>query len=41
MEHEFGPVLIEVAKPKLAFALIAELLHPAKTSRAIRSFVGA
>ena len=29
-EHEFGPVLIEVAKPKLAFALIAELLHPQK-----------
>lgn len=30
IEHEFGPALIEVAKPKLAFALIAELLHPAK-----------
>jgi UDP-3-O-[3-hydroxymyristoyl] glucosamine N-acyltransferase len=29
-EHEFGPVLIEVAKPKLAFALVAELLHPQK-----------
>jgi UDP-3-O-[3-hydroxymyristoyl] glucosamine N-acyltransferase len=29
-EHEFGPVLIEVAKPKLAFALIAGLLHPQK-----------
>jgi UDP-3-O-[3-hydroxymyristoyl] glucosamine N-acyltransferase len=29
-EHEFGPALIEVAKPKLAFALIAELLHPQK-----------
>ena len=28
VEHEFGPVMIEVAKPKLAFALIAELLHP-------------
>ena len=30
IEHEFGPALIEVAKPKLAFALIAELLHPQK-----------
>src|SRR6185295_14924972 len=30
VEHEFGPVMIEVAKPKLAFALIAELLHPQK-----------
>src|SRR5258706_71353 len=30
VEKEFGPVLIEVTKPKLAFALIAELLHPAK-----------
>ncbi|MGH9871926.1 MAG: UDP-3-O-(3-hydroxymyristoyl)glucosamine N-acyltransferase [Pyrinomonadaceae bacterium] len=29
-ENEFGPVLIEVAKPKLAFALIATLLHPSK-----------
>jgi UDP-3-O-[3-hydroxymyristoyl] glucosamine N-acyltransferase len=29
-EHEFGPALIEVAKPKLAFALIAALLHPQK-----------
>jgi UDP-3-O-[3-hydroxymyristoyl] glucosamine N-acyltransferase len=29
-EHNFGPALIEVAKPKLAFALIAELLHPPK-----------
>ena len=28
--HEFGPALIEVAKPKLAFALIAGLLHPQK-----------
>jgi UDP-3-O-[3-hydroxymyristoyl] glucosamine N-acyltransferase len=28
--HSFGPVLIEVAKPKLAFALVAELLHPQK-----------
>ena len=28
VEHEFGPALIEVAKPKLAFALIAGLLHP-------------
>jgi UDP-3-O-[3-hydroxymyristoyl] glucosamine N-acyltransferase len=30
IEHEFGPTLIEAAKPKLAFALIAELLHPQK-----------
>jgi UDP-3-O-[3-hydroxymyristoyl] glucosamine N-acyltransferase len=30
VEREFGPALIEVAKPKLAFALIAELLHPQK-----------
>jgi len=30
IEHEFGPVLIEVPKPKLAFALIAGLLHPQK-----------
>jgi UDP-3-O-[3-hydroxymyristoyl] glucosamine N-acyltransferase len=30
IEHEFGPALIEVAKPKLAFALIAALLHPQK-----------
>jgi UDP-3-O-[3-hydroxymyristoyl] glucosamine N-acyltransferase len=30
IEHEFGPALIEVPKPKLAFALIAELLHPQK-----------
>ena len=29
-EHRFGPALIEVAKPKLAFALIAGLLHPQK-----------
>jgi UDP-3-O-[3-hydroxymyristoyl] glucosamine N-acyltransferase len=29
-EHEFRPALIEVSKPKLAFALIAELLHPQK-----------
>src|SRR5947207_3005253 len=28
--HKFGPALIEVAKPKLAFALVAGLLHPAK-----------
>ncbi len=28
--HEFGPALIEVAKPKLAFALIAGSLHPQK-----------
>ena len=27
---EFGPALIEVHKPKLAFALIAEMLHPQK-----------
>ena len=31
IEHEFGPALIEVAKPKLAFALIAGLLHPPKS----------
>jgi UDP-3-O-[3-hydroxymyristoyl] glucosamine N-acyltransferase len=30
IEHELGPALIEVPKPKLAFALIAELLHPQK-----------
>jgi UDP-3-O-[3-hydroxymyristoyl] glucosamine N-acyltransferase len=30
VEHEFGPTLIEVAKPKLAFALVAGLLHPQK-----------
>jgi UDP-3-O-[3-hydroxymyristoyl] glucosamine N-acyltransferase len=30
IEHEFGPALLEVAKPKLAFALIAALLHPPK-----------
>jgi UDP-3-O-[3-hydroxymyristoyl] glucosamine N-acyltransferase len=30
IQHELGPVLIEVAKPKLAFALIAALLHPPK-----------
>jgi UDP-3-O-[3-hydroxymyristoyl] glucosamine N-acyltransferase len=30
IEHEFGPALIEVARPKLAFALIADLLHPPK-----------
>src|SRR5687767_7258912 len=29
-ERDFGPVLIEVSKPKLAFALIAGLLHPQK-----------
>src|SRR5436190_22253629 len=28
VEHKLGPALIEVAKPKLAFALIAGLLHP-------------
>jgi UDP-3-O-[3-hydroxymyristoyl] glucosamine N-acyltransferase len=30
VEREVGPALIEVSKPKLAFALIAELLHPQK-----------
>lgn len=30
VEREFGPALIEVSKPKLAFALIATLLHPQK-----------
>lgn len=30
VERELAAVLIEVAKPKLAFALIAELLHPQK-----------
>src|ERR1043166_18652 len=30
VEHQFGPALIEVAKPKLAFALIAEQLHPVR-----------
>jgi len=30
VEREVGPALIEVLKPKLAFALIAELLHPQK-----------
>lgn len=30
VERKFGPALIEVAKPKLAFSLIAELLHPQK-----------
>lgn len=30
VEHEVGPVLIEVSKPKLAFARIAALLHPQK-----------
>ncbi|MDQ2921700.1 MAG: UDP-3-O-(3-hydroxymyristoyl)glucosamine N-acyltransferase, partial [Acidobacteriota bacterium] len=30
VEREFGPALIEVSKPKLAFALIAALLHPQK-----------
>lgn len=28
--HEFGPAIIAVEKPKLAFALVARLLHPAK-----------
>jgi UDP-3-O-[3-hydroxymyristoyl] glucosamine N-acyltransferase len=28
IEHQFEPALIEVAKPKLAFALAAALLHP-------------
>jgi UDP-3-O-[3-hydroxymyristoyl] glucosamine N-acyltransferase len=30
VEKEFGPALIEVAKPKLAFALAAGVLHPPK-----------
>jgi UDP-3-O-[3-hydroxymyristoyl] glucosamine N-acyltransferase len=30
IEHELAPALIEVAKPKLAFALVAGLLHPPK-----------
>jgi UDP-3-O-[3-hydroxymyristoyl] glucosamine N-acyltransferase len=30
VKRELEPALIEVAKPKLAFALIAELLHPQK-----------
>jgi UDP-3-O-[3-hydroxymyristoyl] glucosamine N-acyltransferase len=30
VEREFGPALIEVSKPKLAFALVAGLLHPQK-----------
>src|SRR6267143_6435474 len=29
-KNEGGSTLIEVAKPKLAFALIAEILHPPK-----------
>jgi UDP-3-O-[3-hydroxymyristoyl] glucosamine N-acyltransferase len=29
-DHQFGPALIVVAKPKLAFALVAALLHPQK-----------
>jgi len=28
--HEFGPAIIAVANPKLAFALVAKLLHPLK-----------
>ncbi|MEP6570864.1 MAG: UDP-3-O-(3-hydroxymyristoyl)glucosamine N-acyltransferase [Acidobacteriota bacterium] len=35
IEREFGPTLIEVARPKLAFALIAELLHPQKRRKPI------
>lgn len=31
VEQEFGPALIEVSKPKLAFALVAALLHPQKS----------
>jgi len=31
LEREIGPALIEVPKPKLAFALIAKLLHPQKS----------
>jgi UDP-3-O-[3-hydroxymyristoyl] glucosamine N-acyltransferase len=30
IEHKFGPALIEVAKPKLAFVMVSELLHPTK-----------
>jgi UDP-3-O-[3-hydroxymyristoyl] glucosamine N-acyltransferase len=30
IEHKFGAALIEVSKPKLAFALVAALLHPQK-----------
>jgi UDP-3-O-[3-hydroxymyristoyl] glucosamine N-acyltransferase len=30
IEHELAPALIEVAKPKLAFTLIAALMHPPK-----------
>src|SRR6266536_2273499 len=30
VEQEFRPALIEVSKPKLAFALVAGLLHPQK-----------
>src|SRR5436190_1819949 len=30
VEHELGPALIEVSQPKLAFALVAGLLHPPK-----------
>src|SRR5882672_7408438 len=30
IEHELAPVLIEVSQPKLAFALVAALLHPPK-----------
>jgi UDP-3-O-[3-hydroxymyristoyl] glucosamine N-acyltransferase len=30
VEQEFGPALIEVSQPKLAFALVAGLLHPRK-----------
>jgi UDP-3-O-[3-hydroxymyristoyl] glucosamine N-acyltransferase len=29
-KNETGPTFIEVAKPKLAFALVAEILHPPK-----------
>ncbi|HEV7681649.1 MAG TPA: UDP-3-O-(3-hydroxymyristoyl)glucosamine N-acyltransferase [Pyrinomonadaceae bacterium] len=30
IEHKFGPALIEVAKPKLAFVMVSEVLHPPK-----------
>lgn len=30
IEREFGPAVIEVEKPKLAFVLASELLHPTK-----------
>ncbi|HEV7474257.1 MAG TPA: UDP-3-O-(3-hydroxymyristoyl)glucosamine N-acyltransferase [Pyrinomonadaceae bacterium] len=30
IEHEFGPAMIEVAKPKLGFAMVAGLVHQPK-----------